>query len=178
MYYGHINSEILYENVMNKFVWGNVNDPDIFLDDYNKREIKIIQARHMFARLAGALTDDGEKEKAIEVLDKMFELFPDEIIPLSFDSFPAAEQYYRAGANEKGNEKIRKMVDNSFAMLNYYLSLPGRFAQAVEDEQNRQISHLRNMLTVTRRYNQNELNQEIDNRLKKLIDRLSGKSSS
>jgi hypothetical protein len=37
---------------MNKFVWGNVNDPDIYLDEYNKKAVNIIQARYMFARLA------------------------------------------------------------------------------------------------------------------------------
>ena len=173
MRFGHVDSDILYENVMKKFVWGNVNDPDIFLDEYNKREIKIIQARYMFARLAEELINEGQSEKAEQVIDKMFELFPNEIIPLTFDSFPATEQYYRAGAIEKGNDKVRKMVDNSFAMLNYYFSLPGRFASVVEDEQNREISHIRNLLVLARQHNQTELAGEIDNRLEALINRLS-----
>jgi len=178
LYFGHVNSDVLYDHVMNKFVWGNVNDPDIYLDDYNERAIKILQARHMFARLAGKLNEEGKREKAEEVVDKMFELFPDEIISLSFDSFPATEQYYSAGATEKGNEKVGKMADNSFAMLDYYLSLPMKFVPVVQDQQNREISHLRNMLVLTRRYNQTELTEEIDSRLQTLIDRLSGESNS
>jgi len=176
--FGYVNSNVLYDHVMNRFVWGNVNDPDIYLDEYNERAIKIIQARHMFARLAEKLNDEGKKEKAKEVVDKMFELFPDEIIPLSFDSFPATEQYYRAGSTEQANEKVRKMADNSFAMLDYYLSLPLKFVPVVQDEQNRQISQIRNLLVLTRRFNQTELNQEIDTRLQKLIERLSAESAS
>ena len=178
LYFGHINSDVLYNHVMNKFVWGNVNDPDVYLDDYNERAIKILQARHMFARLAEKLNEEGQKEKAEEVIDKMFELFPDEKIPLSFDSFPATEQYYRAGVTEKGNDKVRKMAENSFAMLDYYLSLPMQFAPVVQGEQDREISHIRNMMVLTRRFNQTELHQEIDSRLQELIDRLTAESES
>ncbi|HRX12606.1 MAG TPA: hypothetical protein P5210_13190, partial [Draconibacterium sp.] len=91
---GRIDAEILYENVMNKFVWGNVNSPHVYLDEYNKKAINIIQARYMFARLAQALVEKGDKKRAVEVLDRMFQIFPDEKIPLTFDSFPAVELYY------------------------------------------------------------------------------------
>ena len=172
MYTGRIDTDILYDNVMNKFTWGNVNAPNVYLDDYNKKELLIIQARYMFARLAEALNSEGKKEKATEVIDRMFELFPDSKIPLSFDSFPAVEQYYRAGANEKGNEIVRILAENSFARLEYFLSLPENFARAVQGDQSREMAFLQNLLILTKRYNQPELNKEIDDRVKNLIDRL------
>lgn len=173
MNFGHINTGILHDNVMNKFVWGNVNHPDVYLDDYNKKAIRIIQARYMFARLADALVNEGQNEKAIKVVDRMFELFPDEKIPLSYDSFPATEQYFRAGAIEKGAEKVRVMAENSFAMLNYYLTLPEYFARTLQEEQEREMGHLQNLMVLTRRYNLQELNSEIDDRLQQLIQQLS-----
>jgi len=169
---GRVDVNILYDNVMNKFVWGNVNDPDVFLDDYNKKEIKIIQARYMFARLAQELILNDENDKANEVLDKMFELFPDSRMPLTYDSFPAASLYYQTGEIEKGNELIGLMADNSFEMLEYYISLPARLANSIQAEQNREMSHLQNLLIVTRRYEQTELNKQIDDRLERLISRL------
>lgn len=169
---GRIDTEILYENVMNKFVWGNVNDPDIHMDEYNRKQINIMQARYMFARLAEALNNDGEKEKAIEVIDRMFELFPNEIIPYTFDSFPAIEQYYRAGANEKANEIVRIMAHNGLAMINYYTSLPNEFAASIQNEQSRQITNFRNLVIITRSYQQEELNKELDEQLQALIQKL------
>lgn len=169
---GRVDTDILYENVMKKFVWGNVNDPDIFLDEYNKKEIKIIQARYMFARLARSLTEKGDNKKAIEVLDKMFELFPDEKMPLTIDSFPAVEVYYLAKETEKANKLIRVLAKNSFEMLEYYISLPTNLAISIQNEQNREISNLQNLLVLTRRNNQQELNKEIDDKLKELIARL------
>lgn len=169
---GRIDADILYDNVMNKFVWGNVNDPDVFLDEYNKKQINIMQSRYMFARLADALNSEGEKEKAIEVVDRMFEIFPNEKIPYTYDSFPAVEQYYRAGATDKANEVIRIMAKNSIELIAYYAALPERFAKSVENEQNRQISSLRNLVILTRNYKQDELNKEIDSQLQTLIQQL------
>ncbi|MBW6533726.1 MAG: DUF2723 domain-containing protein [Mariniphaga sp.] len=171
---GHINTSILYENVMNKFVWGNVNHPDVFLDDYNKKAIRIIQARYMFARLAETLVNEGQNQKAEEVIDKMFGLFPNEKMPLTYDSFPAVEQYFRSGATEKGIEKARQMAENGFAMLNYYFSLPENFAQAVQEEQAREMGNIQNLLVLTRRYDLQDLNSEIDGRLQQMIQELSG----
>ena len=169
---GRVDADILYDNVMNKFTWGNVNDPDVYLDEYNKKEIKIIQARYMFARLARAMIDKGENEKAVKVLDRMFEIFPDEKLPISYDSFPAVELYYRINEMEKGNELIKTMAKNSFGLLEYYISLPGKFASAIQNEQKREMSYLQNMIIITRQYEQKELNKEIDDKLKELIVRL------
>ena len=169
---GRIDADILYDNVMNKFVWGNVNDPDVFLDEYNKKQINIMQSRYMFARLADALNSEGKKEKAIEVVDRMFEIFPNEKIPYTYDSFPAVEQYYRAGATDKANEVIRIMAKNSIELIAYNAALPERFAKSVESEQNRQISSLRNLVILTRNYKQDELNKEIDSQLQALIQQL------
>ncbi|WP_321347066.1 DUF2723 domain-containing protein [uncultured Draconibacterium sp.] len=175
---GRIDTDILYNNVMNKFVWGNVNDPDIHMDEYNRKQINIMQARYMFTRLAQALLGEGEKDKAIEVADKMFELFPNETIPLDYNSFQMVTQYYEAGANEKANEIVRIMADNCYAMLNYFASLPANLASAVGTEQNRQISHLRNLVIVTRSYKQDELNKELDAKLQELINKFQDKAAS
>ncbi len=169
---GRIDTDILYDHVMNKFVWGNVNNPDVYLDDYNKKAINIIQARYMFARLAQALINEDKKEKAIEVVDRMFELFPNDRIPLTYDSTPAAEMYYLAGANEKGNKVVREIADNSLQMLEYYIKLPEKFAAVVKDEQNQEMAIVQNMLVITERYKQDDLHKEIDDKLQVLINNL------
>ncbi|MCD6354977.1 MAG: DUF2723 domain-containing protein [Prolixibacteraceae bacterium] len=170
---GRIDVDILYNNVMNKFVWGNVNSPDVFLDEYNKKEINILQARQMFVRLANALIDEGKNEKAIGVLDKMFEIFPNERVPLTYNSFFAIEPYYRAGAFEKGNQLALTLTKNSFAILDYYLSLPNYMAKTVDADQNRQLAILQNVVYIAKRYKQADLTQKVDEKLQALIGRLS-----
>ena len=57
-------------------------------------------------------------------------------------------------------------------MLEYYFGLPDRFASAVEAEQNRNMSMINNLVILTNRYKQKELNEEINNRLDELINGL------
>jgi len=83
------------------------------------------------------------------------------------------EQYYRAGAADKANEVVRKMAQNSLAILNYYSSLPDNFASSIESDQNREIANLRNLVVITRNYKQEDLNKEIDEQLQALIAKLS-----
>lgn len=175
---GRVDSDILYDNVMNKFTWGNINGPNVYIDEYNKKEINIIQARYMFARLAQTLIEEGKNKKAVEVLDRMFEVFPNEKIPLTFDSFPAVELYYRAGETEKANALIRVLAKNSFEMIEYYISLPEKFAESIKSKQSREMSLIQNTLVLSKRYKQEELTTEIDNKLKDLIARLQKKIDS
>ena len=102
----------------------------------------------------------------------MFELFPNSKIPLTFDSSPSVELYYRAGETEKANALVNVLVKNSFDMLEYYISLPNKFANTVQNDQNREMSHIRNMVYLTNQYKQEDLNKEINEKLQALINRL------
>lgn len=170
--YGRIDTDILYENVMHKFRWGNINSPDIHIDDYNRKELNIIQARYLFSRLAEALNREGKREKATEVLDRMFELFPNEKIPWTYDSFPALEQYYKAGAYDKANQIAQTLANNSLAQIRYYTSLPPEFRPAIQDSESREMSLLQNLMVITRNFKQDELHREIDQKLQALIKEL------
>ena len=54
-----VNTRILYDNLMNKFVWGNINNPSIYLSEDNTR--LAMSFRGCFSKLAHALIDEGKK---------------------------------------------------------------------------------------------------------------------
>jgi protein required for attachment to host cells len=54
-------------------------------------------------------------------------------------------------------------------MIDYYISLPDRFAAAIEEDQNREMSLINNLVIITDRYKQGELNKEINSKLDALI---------
>ena len=63
-------------------------------------------------------------------------------------------------------------------MLDYYLTLPHNFSRVVQEELEREMNILQNLLILTRRYKQTELTEEIDLRLQELISRLSDEMNS
>jgi tetratricopeptide (TPR) repeat protein len=105
----------MYDNVMNKFRWGNVNLPGVYLDETVMRMCKAYRM-HVFAPLARTLISEGENEKALKVLDKAMEVLPPENVPMDYSVVYIGECYFLLGAKEKAeaiyDETARVAVDN------------------------------------------------------------------
>lgn len=111
---GGVNTEKMYDNMMNKFEWGNVSQPGIYMDENNCRMARTF--RHMFIRLASELAEEGQKDKAIEVLDKCVKEIPTYNVTADVSSCNIAHLY--AGLGEK--EKAESIIDEIFEMGKQY----------------------------------------------------------
>ena len=119
--YGRIETDILYENMMNKFVWGGANDPKVNIDYNHKRTITVIRARLSYARLAKELAAEGKNEKAIQVLDYCMEALPLSNIPYD-PYFPdLIEAYFIAGNTDKAVALTNDFCNHYYEQLDYYL---------------------------------------------------------
>ncbi|WP_280744636.1 MULTISPECIES: DUF2723 domain-containing protein [unclassified Parabacteroides] len=126
-----INTEKMYDNVMNKFKWGNINKPGIYLDETIMRQAKTYRA-YIFARLASTLIQDGENEKALNILDKSMEVLPAENVPLDYSALPLAEGYYMLGENAKAEELYSGIVDVAMRNVRWFFRLkPSQLASVV-----------------------------------------------
>jgi hypothetical protein len=147
---GRIDTDILYDNLMNKFKWGRMNESDVYLDYYNLRTLGVIKFRKTFVRLAEALALEGKKEKAIKVLDRCMELAPNQKVP--YDHFISGityketkekvpthfsgiiEAYYKCGEFEKGNAILLEYGKILQQDLQYYQSLGASYKKRFENE--------------------------------------------
>jgi len=111
---GGVNTEVMYDNMMNKFEWGNVSQPGIYMDENNCRMARTF--RHMFVRLASELAEEGKKSKAIEVLDKCMKEIPTYNVPTDLTSCNIAHLY--ASLGEK--EKAEVLIDEIFEICKQY----------------------------------------------------------
>jgi hypothetical protein len=119
--YGRINTDILAENIMNKFTWGGANDNDVNIDYNHKRTLVVIKARLVHARLAKALVAENKHEMANEVLDRCMKAFPLDRIPYDPYVPDIIEAYFDAGNAAKAEEIIIGLRDYYFARLDYFL---------------------------------------------------------
>jgi tetratricopeptide (TPR) repeat protein len=152
---GRINTRILYDNIMNKFQWGNMYDPSVYLNEDNIR--LTVNFRNVFQRLANALIQEGQTDKAIEVLDKAMRVMPEHNVPYNYFSMLIAEAYYNAGAFEKGNEIFERMVDLEEQNLRYYFSFRGRRANLVEGNKQESLAIMQRISHLTTINDQDEL---------------------
>jgi len=160
--FGQVASDLMYDNLMNKFAYGNMNDPDIYIDENNVRMMTNI--RNSFNRLAAALIQEGKKDSAIQVIDRCFELVPNDIVSYEFFALDLVNSYFKAGANEKGKEIIESAFDTHNDELNYYLSLDSKFVQtrSVNEEIQRTLFYLQKIERTARENGETEISDKVN----------------
>lgn len=130
----NIDTEKMYNNLMNRYKWGGLEKPGLYLDETVMR--MCYTHRHLFAILALALVEENKKEKAVEVLDKCQKVIPDYNVPVTFMSAGAdmAQAYALAGQKAKAAKLLDAVWKNAEQYAVWYLSLNGsRFTQAQND---------------------------------------------
>ena len=163
---GRINSDILYENLMNKFKWGNMAEPKVYLDETILRQTK--NFRNIFFRLAEQLVAEGKKDSAIKVLDYCLAAMPNNKVPYDVFVVRLVEGYYIAGAKDKANKLAKELVTIDCEKVKYYISFKTkRNAVKPDIEDNMQIMNYIQQIT--------EANQQTDlaKELRKQIDEAS-----
>jgi hypothetical protein len=134
----------MYGNVMDKFLWGNMKDPRVYLDENNLRMTTNMRLNTI--RLTEALLNEGKKDSAKAVLDKCVEEMPDYNVPYNFFMVRVAQQYLELAGNMNDSagvsssdmelNKRKECLDSGMRIvnrlsqiyednMNYYLSLKG-----------------------------------------------------
>ena len=118
-----IDSEKMYDNLMNKFKFGGIDKPGIYIDENVMR--MCYTHRRIFTQLVGQLIKEGKKDKALAALDYAEKMIPSYNVPYDWanGAFQMAESYYQLGQNEKANKIIDELANKSLEYMIWYLSL-------------------------------------------------------
>jgi len=121
---GEINTQTMYDHVVNQFEWGNMEKPGVSLDDDNAR--MIMNIRNLMSRLATALIQEGKMDSARVVMDLSLEKMPDSKIPYDYFVLPLAEGYLALGDTAQGIEIMEQLSRYKMNELSYYFSFPDK----------------------------------------------------
>ena len=129
---GSINSDILYTALMDKFQWGGINDPRVYLDENNLR--MLMNVKSTFSRLANKLVAERKLDKAREVLNHCYEVMPFSAVPPSYYDIFIADTYYLVGDKESARKNMAEMAKQTEQELNFFVSLDeDKTATVMED---------------------------------------------
>tara|TARA_R110000850_G_scaffold199977_1_gene326157 strand:+ start:61293 stop:64613 length:3321 start_codon:yes stop_codon:yes gene_type:complete len=114
---GRIDADKMYDIVM-KWDWGNSGDPDIYHDPETRKNS--INYRSNLARLAEKLIQQGQEQKATQILDLAMEKMPIEQFEYYTLLEPYITGYFEVDQEEKGYEIYRKLAKKYQEKLDYY----------------------------------------------------------
>ena len=163
--YGRVDADILYDNMMNKFVWGGANEPDVNIDYNHKRTITVVKARMNYSRLAKTLAAEGKNEKALTVLDRCMEQLPLEKIPYDPYTADLIDAYFAAGNTEKGLSMSLAFKDYYFERLEYFLKQKPYILNSAEYEIQTAIQYTSRVANSCEKYGKPEIAKEINDKL-------------
>lgn len=172
--FGTVATDLMYDNLMNKFKWGGMNDPDVYIDENNMRMMTNI--RNSFNRLAGALIEEGKKDSAIAVLDRCGEVVPLDLVGPEYFALEMANNYFKAGAIEKGLAILEKAFSVFDEELSYFFSLKPQFVQtkALNEEIQRNIFYLQIIERNARNNGQTEFAKKVQDSMQAYFMKYSG----
>jgi len=122
--FGMIDPVVMYDNVMNKIKWGNAEDPEVYLDENNRRMFS--NFRRILGNLGKVLLQSGDTTRALEVTRKALNIVPPEKLPYDYFTVGLAENLLKAGEKEEGEKLISEIISYSKEYLDYAVRLkPG-----------------------------------------------------
>jgi tetratricopeptide (TPR) repeat protein len=160
--------DTMFNNIMTKFKWGGMDRHGIFLDDVFVRSCAL-NMRQRGAALANAFIQEGKKDKAIKVIDKIIEVTPQENVPYDVTIYGLTMAYYEAGALDKANNLAIKLFDNFETNLNYYYSLDRRDFSQFSSEADQAQDILERLIYFSKNFKQDKVSKELDDRYNKLL---------
>ena len=127
---GIVDTDLLYHNLMDVFSFDAVSADRYFIDHQNLyTNLGVMSIRAMFLNAANSFIKEGEKDRALEALDKAVEVmhrYPIETIPLGFAAndyviLEMVENYYNLGEPEKARDLGGRLGQDLLDCARFYL---------------------------------------------------------
>lgn len=118
---GNVNDDIIYDNMMHKWKWGNFDKAPTFVD--SKYGPSVQSMRMAFIRGARSLLDRGDTTRAVQMIDKYFEAFPNFNFPYDYSILEFMRLYVDAKAWDKAKPQAQILADNLEDQLAFCMTL-------------------------------------------------------
>ena len=125
-----MDTERMYDNLMNKFRFGGLDNPDIYLDETVLR--MCYTHRRLFATLAMQLMREGKEEKALEVVRYAKKVIPAETVSHNYmsGSMDLARVWLMHGEKQEAEGIVTDIATNACEYLDWYATLNPRVQQS------------------------------------------------
>jgi hypothetical protein len=158
--FGSVNTDKCYylmvnpEGLEGRFNFGNMEVPDVFLDETVRRSSYNLRAT--YARTALALVRNGQSDKAIEVLNTASAKMPTSKLGYDYFTLGLIEAYFAAGDKKTALSTIEGFKTDIVQRLDYYGQFKGKQARQVRGEIDANLQYLQMLARVNLQYAQGD----------------------
>ena len=157
---GGIDALTSYDILMNKCKWGNLSDPNVYIDPESLNNS--VRPKTNVMRVAQSLLTMHKKKEAVGLLNSYLRNFPDSKITYDMYVLPFAEIYYKAGDTATANQIMRRVGEIITQNIDYYMSYDPGYRQYFQSDVNTSLGMLRRISVMATDYKQTKLAAEMD----------------
>ena len=157
-----------YDNLMNKFVWGNIQDTTIYLDENNRRMCRT--QRMMFCTLIGQLLSIGDTERALKATKYCDQTIPCVSVPYDYTSLTMAQAYLICGEKAEGERVLRATIEDNVDYLDWAFRLDRGLMSTISRYIRENILTMREVLEIADTYEVSEISDEYNNLFNDYVD--------
>ena len=157
---GRVDTDKVYDAVMNKWRWGNFDKKELFVDNSYGASI---QAQKMIIwRTALEMLSKGEPDKAVAITNKYFEAFPHMNFPYNGRTLPHINILVQGGDLESAKKHLRILAVELADFMEFYDSLSQEDLNAgFDQDQKLTVSTIREALRMSKQVSDEAYAEEI-----------------
>lgn len=118
---GRADLDAIYDNVMNKWTWGNFDKKDLFVDKNYMAEVQAMKMAML--RASATMTQLGDTKRAADIAKKYFEGFPHMNFAYDAGVVPFLNVLVRAREFDDAKKHIRILAEESRQYMKFFESL-------------------------------------------------------
>ncbi len=120
-YSGRVDADMIYENIMTKWKWGNFDKEETFIDESYGPEISAM--RMVFSRGAKELLKRGDKERAGKLAKKYFEVFPHYNFPYDYSVLDFIDILISVGEVDEAKKHLDILVNEVDQYMQFFSTI-------------------------------------------------------
>ncbi len=158
-----INTSLMYDNMMNKFNWGNMSK-GIYMDAVFRSTIGG-DLKVQGALLSQALIRENKKDSAIKILNLVTDSIPVTTCPNDYYTFMIVNDYYQAGDTARANPLASELFNDFDYKLKYYHTLDQNAQNYYSRDMESMQDILERLAYFAQHYNQTKLGKDFSSKL-------------
>lgn len=162
---GRMNLDKAYDNIMNKWKWGNFDKVDTYVDGSYGAELTAMKV--VMLRLATRLSEAGDHKRAGEVAKKYFEAFPHFNFTYDASVIPFINVLIRSKEYEEAKKHIKILAESSKQNMQFYESIdPEIFETSFQQDFGFDMRAINDLQSLSKQIGDPDFEKEINNMLK------------
>jgi len=167
---GGVNTTTMYHNLMDKFLWKNLNNTNVYLDETCRR--LAMNYRNAFGRLAVQLINEGQNAKAVKALDFCMKTFPEYQLPYDYFTLQIAFAYAKAGETKKAADIWNRMLMLSKENIDYQMHSRVTKGEGMDSETQQNMYYLQKIVQDAGKTQQTETEKKVKTIFEEYYNRL------